>query len=102
MKFAEQALILLDLPSNINLARRLDHFPDIESMVNSSFEKNILPEEKPEQMAASTESFTVASRMGRVNYDEQAKAEALVSALAKIRSNNTRRGSNGGRVLRRT
>jgi len=101
MKFAEQALILLDLPTNSNLSRRLDRFPDIESMVNSSFEETILPVERLE-IPTSTESFTVASRMGRVNYDEQAKAEALVTALEKIRSNNSRRGSNGGRVLRRT
>jgi hypothetical protein len=100
MSIAEQALILLDiLPSKIKRSR-VENFFNLDLVINASFSgaaARLELEEKPVDSL-----YTVASRMGRTNYEEHAKAEALLHALRQMRAKNATKPANAGRVLRGT
>ena len=88
MTIAEQALFLLDLrPSELH-RKNLESFFNLDSLVSGSV--GILPALDPVASELPTNSFSVASRLSRSNsnYEEQAKAEALMNALKHIRSKN--------------
>lgn len=89
MTIAEQALFLLDLrPSELH-RKNLESFSNLDSLVSGSV--GIQPVADPiNAIAPQTNSFSVASRISRSNsnYEEQAKAEALMNALKHIRSKN--------------
>lgn len=101
MSIAEQALILLDIFPSITKRKQLENFSSLDPVINASFPGAILAgieeEEKP-----SENLYTVASRMGRSNYEEHAKAEALLHALRQMRAKNATRPTNANRVLRST
>ena len=105
MSIAEQALVLLDISPSITKRKNLENFINLDPVINASFPGaalpepcgNALPEEKPAENL-----YTVASRMGRANYEEHAKAEALLHALRQMRTKTSPRPLNAGRVLRST
>lgn len=98
MSIAEQALVLLDIFPSISKRNKLENFFNLDSVINASFPWAAVSgqeiDEKP-----SENLYTVASRMGRSNYEEHAKAEALLHALRQMRAKNASRPSNA-RVLR--
>jgi len=105
MSIAEQALILLDISPSITKRKNLENFINLDPVISASFpgaaiidaDLSAAPEEKPAENL-----YTVASRMGRANYEEHAKAEALMHALRQMRAKNSSRPMNAGRVLRST
>jgi hypothetical protein len=101
MSISEQALSLLDIVPSIASRKKLENFSSLDSEINASFPGASLPPVLPEENPASL-PYAVASRMGRPNYEEQAKADALFKALRQMRANNSKRSPNGSRVLRST
>lgn len=105
MTIAEQALSLLDIFPSIRNRTKLDNFSNLDLEIDASLPGAILA---PLSVAAelpppSAENlYSVASRMGRANYEEQAKAEALLNALRKMRARNVARPSPTTRVIRGT
>lgn len=101
MRFAELALQLLDLsPEKSSLNRPSDLF-DLEKTISDSLQEGIeLKSSTPAEPLAS-ELYSVATRMGKSNYDEVAKAEALLLALKKMRAKNAA-GLKSTRVIRST
>ena len=98
MSIAEQALFLLDLKPNKTKQKRIDHFQDLSSLVDASIFGTEPVQE--EQKIETPNSFSVASRLQRPDYEDQARVEALMSAIRKIRANHV--GKNSSRIIRRT
>ncbi len=98
---SDQALLLLDDFHSSRSRKKMDLFADLEEHVTNSLQTS-----KPASSAISSSEnanpFTVAARLGRSNYEEQAKSEALLSALKKLRSRplENKGMPNSGRVLR--
>ena len=96
MKISEQVLSLLDIPT----PNKTSHdFSGLENTVNESF-GTIEPEIQPlEAPAANPYSF--ASRMTKSNNDDQLRAEALMTALQKIRAgNNVAKSKPSSRIIK--
>ena len=104
MSVAEQALLLLDLAPNTSHRQSLENFPCLDSMISASL--GMTGEAAPADAAAPTGAaeslYSVASRMGRTNYEERAKDEALFEALRQLKAQNARRALHASRVLRGT
>ncbi|MGE3263303.1 MAG: hypothetical protein AB7K68_16100 [Bacteriovoracia bacterium] len=97
MSIADQALFLLDIPPSANRRKKLENFFDLEQTIRAAFgEPETLTAKKTEAPPA---PYSVASRMNRANYEDQARAEALTSALQKLRASHQSRMANG-RVIR--
>lgn len=106
MSIAEQALSLLDIFPSIQNRTRLENFTNLDGVIVASFSPSgsslpPLAESSPAPVSAEN-LYAVASRMGRANYDEQAKAEALLNALKQMRAKNAARPNQTARVLRGT
>lgn len=90
MTLAEQALYLIDLGPLVKKRKNLEFFPSLDAMISGSFTVTAplvnAPAEQAAAPASSTNSFSIASRLGRSNYDDQARAEALINAIKKIRA----------------
>jgi hypothetical protein len=99
MSIAEQALFLLDILPSIAYRKKPENFDSLDPVINASFRGD--PEPAAESAENTANLYTVASRMGRSNYDEHAKAEALLHALRQMRAKNAKRPANASRVLRR-
>ncbi len=97
MSIAEQALFLLDLVPNSNHRKKMENFPSLDLLVQSSLQGTPIPENIAPTPG---ESYTVAGRLGRANYEEYAKAEALLHALKQMRARNVAKPPNTTRVLR--
>lgn len=100
MSIAEQALSLLDILPSIESRKSLENFSNLDHTIDASFPgASALAEGRGE----STEEnpFSVASRMSRSNYEDQARAEALTQALRQIRARHAAKPANS-RVLRRS
>lgn len=78
------SLLLLDDPAANERRRELSAFPDLADWVERSLETRVAP---AAQAAAASEAqaFSVAGRLVRSHYEDQMKAEALLSAIRKIR-----------------
>lgn len=103
MSIADQALFLLDIPPSADRRKKLENFFDLEPTIGASLRAMM-----PEPVAATAPaaeatpaSYAVASRMSRANYEDQARAEALMSALQKLRASHQSRLANG-RVIRQS
>ena len=99
MSITEQAIYLLDISPSIQKRKCLENFASLESEIRDSI-AGPAPALPPEAIAALPEKHTpyaVAARMGRSNYEEQAKAEALHNALRQMRA---KRGKPPPRVIR--
>ena len=103
MSIADQALFLLDIPPSIDRRKKPENFSDLEPTVRASL-KTVMGESEPApaQAEAPPASYSVASRMNRANYEDQAKAEALMNALQKLRASHKNRMANGARVIRQS
>lgn len=100
MSIAEQALLLLDIPPSINNRNKLASFSDIEPIVRASLRTALGEPEAVLPRAEVAAPYSMASRMSRSNYEDQARAEALTNALQKLRANHKNRLGNGTRVIR--
>lgn len=87
MTISEQALFLLDIDPSLANRRKLENFFDLDGIVNASFDSN---SSAPAITIEETDPkpFSVASRLSRSNYENQAKSEALMEALKQIRAGN--------------
>lgn len=92
MSLSEQALFLLDLPPNILSRQNLENFSSLDHAVVASLPGMPVPVEISEVKAESS-PFSVASRMNRASYDDQARAEALTQALRQIRASHAAKSS---------
>jgi hypothetical protein len=101
MSIAEQALSLLDIFPSVQSRSRLENFSSLDLVIGASLPGSKAPLKETEP-AASENLYSVASRMGRANYEEQAKAEALLNALRQMRAKNAARSIQTSRVLRRS
>lgn len=105
MSLAEQALCLLDISPSAKNRTKLENFSSLDLEISASLPGFSLPAGLPPVEPASPPSenlYSVASRMGRANYEEQAKAEALLNALKQMRARNAARPIQPNRVLRGT
>jgi hypothetical protein len=103
MSIADQALFLLDIPPSADQRKKLENFSDLEPTVRASLRTATGEvEPAPAKTEAPPASYSVASRMNRANYDDQAKAEALMNALQKLRASHKSRMANGSRVIRQS
>jgi hypothetical protein len=95
MSLAEQALFLLDIQPNIRNRKNPENFSSLEHTIVASL-PGTQEQIRESQPIKETNPFSVASRMNRANYEDQARAEALTQALRQIRAshataNSTRR-----------
>jgi hypothetical protein len=92
MSLAEQALSLLDILPSIESRNKLENFSSLDQTIVASFPGTSSHSEvaKPTPEA---NPFSVASRMSRSNYEDQARAEALTQALRQIRASNASKSS---------
>jgi hypothetical protein len=95
---SDQALFLLDDCFGHDRRTRLDIFSQLEAFVSSSLNGTIQAPATAEIPTSTLSTFTVAARLNRTNYDDQARAEALLAALQKIR--NRKSPFQSGRVIR--
>jgi hypothetical protein len=100
MRLSELALNLLDLNPEKSSIGKGEYLVDIEKTIEASLLDD-LPKESFPVKEDSMNSYSVASRMGKSNYDEVAKAEALLLALKKMRAKNAA-GFKSTRVIRNT
>jgi len=101
---SEQALFLLDDFHSYQSRKKIDFFSSIDQCVIDSF-STPNTKEKNSSLASSnnTTPFVVAARLSRTNYDEQAKSEALLHALQKLRTRSPAtisESSTSGRIIR--
>ena len=87
MSLAEQALFLLDILPSIQSRNRLEHFSSLDQTIVESLPGTQVAVEAVKTISESN-PFSVASRMSRSNYEDQARAEALTEALRQIRASN--------------
>lgn len=85
MSLAEQALFLLDIQPSIRSRQNPENFSSLDQTIFASLPGMPIREERT---AAPVEQspFSVATRMSRSNYEDQARAEALTQALRQIRA----------------
>lgn len=80
---SEQALYLLDLLSpRQRKMKSVELFAHLNPLILSSFAE---PERKEPAKAQVQNTYSVASRLNRSNYEDHAKAEALLAALKQLR-----------------
>jgi hypothetical protein len=93
MSLAEQALFLLDIQPSIRSRKNPENFSSLDQTIVAS-----LPGTQVQVDAARTVTeanpFSVASRMSRSNYEDQARAEALTQALRQIRASHASKSTN--------
>lgn len=99
---SDQALLLLDDSQSPLNRKKLDIFAEIDECVGASFSA---PQETESTAKVEMHPFTVAARLSRSNYEEQAKSEALYQALQKLRSRSghattTNGYPHSGRIIR--
>jgi|GEM_PF-6264147 len=92
MSLAEQSLFLLDILPSIQSRNRLENFSSLDQTIVASLPGTTAPAEAAVTVAEAN-PFSVASRMSRSNYEDQARAEALTQALRKIRASNASKSS---------
>ncbi len=95
MSIAEHALHLLDFTPNIAIRKKIENFLDLEQLVSASF--GAAEPQREETQPAPATAYSVAARLSRSNYEDQARAEALMSALRQIRVSHAQ----SPRVIRR-
>jgi hypothetical protein len=101
MSVAEQALSLLDIFPSMQSRSRLENFSSLDLVIGASLPGSQAPLQEAEP-AVTENLYSVASRMGRANYEQQAKAEALLNALRQMTAKNAARSIQTSRVLRRS
>jgi hypothetical protein len=92
MSLAEQSLFLLDILPSIQSRNRLENFSNLDQTIGASLPGTQAPAEVVRTVAEAN-PFSVASRMSRSNYEDQARAEALTQALRQIRASNASKSS---------
>ena len=85
MSLAEQALFLLDIQPNIRNRKNPENFSSLEQTIDSSLPGTAVTLSEATTIGEAS-PFSVASRMSRSNYEDQARAEALTQALRQIRA----------------
>ena len=98
MSLSEQALFLLDIQPSIRSRKNPENFSSLDQTIVDSFPGTPAPAEEERRVVTETNPFSVASRMSRSNYEDQARAEALTQALRKIRASHASKPG-GSRVL---
>jgi len=101
MSLAEQALFLLDILPNIQHRNNLDNFSSLDQTIVASLPGTAATVTEAGKPVAESNPFSVASRMSRSNYEDQARAEALTQALRQIRASNASK-SNAARITGRS
>ena len=96
MSLSDQALNLLDIHPSISKRRRLDNFSCLDSEIALSISNGTITIEEvaPPLAASLAPPFSMAARLDRPQYEEQAKAEALMNALRQMRSKHGAKPSN--------
>jgi predicted transposase YdaD len=100
LSLSEQALHLLDIQPSIQNRRKLENFSSLESEIDSSIESLTAPPIEDLPLSSLSTPFALAARMDRPQYEEQAKAEALMNALRQMRAKSNAKSS--PRVIRGT
>lgn len=95
LTISDQALLLLDDSGAISYKKNLDAFSSLENEIKNSFCDTVTTEITQHPVS---NNFSVAARLTKSGYDDKARAEALVSALKKIRTRKSNYSS--GRVIR--
>ncbi len=85
MSLAEQALFLLDIDPSIRSRQNPENFSSLDQTIGASLPGTQVAQETA-QAEPEPSPFSVASRMSRSNYEDQARAEALTQALRQIRA----------------
>ncbi len=98
MNIAEQALFLLDTFPSAQNRKKLENFWNLDQTISASFPGALEPEVTA--AVAPENPYSVASRMNRSNYEDQARAEALTNALRQLRAGYVTKTNS--RVIRRT
>jgi hypothetical protein len=101
MSLAEQALFLLDILPSIQNRNKLENFSNLDQTIVASLPGTSSAAETGKPVAE-TNPFSVASRMSRSNYEDQARAEALTQALRQIRASNAAKKSSASRANTRS
>ncbi len=93
MSLAEQALFLLDILPSIQSRNRLENFSSLDQTIETSLPGTQTVSVETVKTISEPNPFSVASRMSRSNYEDQARAEALTLALRQIRASNAAKSS---------
>ena len=104
LSISEQALLLLDDKLSPQKRNSLDFFANVDHFIQSSLglkQENTKAGPSPSSSEqASSNAFTVAARLGRGNYEENAKNEAIVNALQRLRNRPDTSKYSSGRIIR--
>lgn len=98
MSITDQALFLLDIQPSIQRRKSLEIFGSLDPEISDSIAPPAEVKEDKSILESVQTPFAVAARMGRPNYEEQAKAEALYNALRQMRAKHATKPSH--RVIR--
>ncbi len=101
MRLAEFALNLLDLNPEKTPAQYSASMAELEKTISDSLAEGAELASQTQALPDSASLYSVATRMGKSNYEEVAKAEALLLALKKMRAKNAA-GLKSTRVIRST
>jgi hypothetical protein len=101
MRLAEFALNLLDLNPEKSLVQYPPSMAELEKTISDSLAEGTDSAVAAQPLPDSASPYSVATRMGKSNYEEVAKAEALLLALKKMRAKNAN-GLKSTRVIRST
>ena len=85
MSLAEQALFLLDIQPSVRNRKNPENFFNLDQTIGASLPGELASQE-PANVVVEANPFSVATRMIRSNYEDQARAEALTQALRQIRA----------------
>lgn len=93
MSIDKHSLFLLDLPGRDNRIAEREFFHSLADLVLASFDFKIPQNTNNDTPAEKANSYSLLSRMNRVDYHSQARAEALMKTLQQIRTTNAAQGA---------
>ena len=93
MSIDKHSLFLLDLPGRDNRIAEREFFQSLADLVLASFDYKIPQSTATDAPKEIINSYSLLSRMNRVDYHSQARAEALIKTLQQIRTQNATQGT---------
>ncbi|MCO5142127.1 MAG: hypothetical protein M9962_03450 [Oligoflexia bacterium] len=88
MRSVDMVLSLLDIQGRSPYSNSVEQFQQFEQLVNLSLVDNSTEKTNHHDEESPKKHFQFASRLQRTNYEDQMKAEALISAIQKLREKN--------------
>ena len=102
LSIGDQALLLLDDFSSSQQKKYLKLFLGLDSFIHQSLDilTSSFETKQEKEETSPPESFTVAARLGRTNYEALSQKEEIVNALQRLRKRPEAGSYSSGRIIR--